>query len=390
MARDGFVTIRELRKRFGGLAAVDGVSLDVAEGHTLALLGPSGCGKTTILRCIAGLETPDEGSIGIAGAAMFDKAAAVNLMPEQRQLGIVFQSYAVWPHMTVAENVGFPLKVRGVAKDEQRARVEKILALVGLSSSKEKSATQLSGGQQQRVALARALVHEPRVVLFDEPMSNLDAQLREQMRMELMILQKRLGFTAIYVTHDQTEAFALAETVVVMNRGRIETVGAPREVFHRPQTPFVARFLGLNVVRGRVVRLGGAADAGAASGTSARYAQVELAEGLLLWGAIGHGGAIEAGAKVLLSVRKEHVTIRCGASEGIAEAQTFAAEIKAASFLGLQEEYIVAAGSVELRAIQSPREIKAGDRVTAAIRSDDCTVFRDTDSTDEDRSDRAS
>jgi iron(III) transport system ATP-binding protein len=382
MARDGFVRIRTLRKRFGNLAAVDGVSLDVAEGHTLALLGPSGCGKTTILRCIAGLETPDEGAIEIAGAAMFDRASGINLMPEQRQLGIVFQSYAVWPHMTVAENVGFPLKVRGVAKAEQRERVDKILALVGLSASKDKFATQLSGGQQQRVALARALVHEPRVVLFDEPMSNLDAQLREQMRMELMILQERLGFTAIYVTHDQTEAFALAETVVVMNRGRIETIGAPRDVFQRPQTPFVAKFLGLNVVRGRVARLGSAADAGASTAADARYAQVALGDGIMLWGEVGPNGLIEAGTNVLLCVRREHIGLRRGAGESCAGVQTFAADIKAASFLGLQEEYIVSVGPIELRAIQGPSEIRAGDRVTVAIKPEDCIVFLEADPPD--------
>jgi iron(III) transport system ATP-binding protein len=374
MAADGFVTIRDLRKRFGALAAVDGVSLTVAEGHTLALLGPSGCGKTTILRCIAGLETPDDGAIAIAGAAVFDKGAGVDLMPEQRALGIVFQSYAVWPHMTVAENVGFPLKVRGIAKAEQRARVETILGLVGLSASIDKPATQLSGGQQQRVALARALVHEPRVVLFDEPMSNLDAQLREHMRMELMVLQRRLGFTAIYVTHDQEEAFALAETVVVMNRGRIETVGAPRDVFHRPQTPFVAKFLGLNVVAGRLARMGSAADANACEAPGARYAQVALGDGLMLWGLAGHDAPLAEGAPVLVCVRKEHVAVRVGAAS-VAGVQAFPAEIKAASFLGLQEEYIVVAGAVELRAIQGPSAIKAGDRVTAAIRPEDCIVF---------------
>jgi ABC-type sugar transport system ATPase subunit len=157
----------------------------------------------------------------------------VNLMPEQRELGIVFQSYAVWPHMTVAENVGFPLKVRGVAKAEAAKRTARVLDMVGLGSASAKPATALSGGQQQRVALARALVHEPRLVLFDEPMSNLDAQLRAHMRMELAVLQERLGFTAIYVTHDQTEAFSLAENVAVMNRGRIETIGDPRGVFAR-------------------------------------------------------------------------------------------------------------------------------------------------------------
>ena len=209
---------------------------------------------------------------------MFDHAPRINLMPEQRELGIVFQSYAVWPHMTVAENVGFPLKVRGVAKAERAARVGRILDIVGLSAARDKPAPALSGGQQQRVALARALVHEPRLVLFDEPMSNLDAQLRDQMRLELKVLQDRLGFTAIYVTHDQAEAFALAETVVVMNRGRIETIGPPREVFRRPRTPFVARFLGLNVWPGELL---GPTSAGP---EGQRYAQVALADGFSLWG----------------------------------------------------------------------------------------------------------
>ena len=231
---DAFVRVGNLKKRFGSLAAVDDVSFEVAEGHTLALLGPSGCGKTTILRSIAGLETPDQGSIAIGGKVVFDAAARVNLLPEARELGIVFQSYAVWPHMSVADNVGFPLKVRGLPKAEREERVDRILETVGLSAARDKPAPDLSGGQQQRVALARALVHEPRLVLFDEPMSNLDARLRGRMRMELAVLQKRLGFTAIYITHDQAEAFSLAETVVVMNHGRIETIGDPRSVFARP------------------------------------------------------------------------------------------------------------------------------------------------------------
>jgi iron(III) transport system ATP-binding protein len=363
-----FVRIRNLRKSFGGLVAVDGVSLDIEEGHTLALLGPSGCGKTTILRCLAGLETADDGAIEIAGQPVFDHAAGINLMPEQRELGIVFQSYAVWPHMTVAENVAFPLKVRCVAKDEMRDRTARILELVGLNAARDKGATALSGGQQQRVALARALIHEPRLVLFDEPMSNLDAQLRAQMRMELNVLQDRLGFTAIYVTHDQAEAFALAETVAVMNRGRVETVGEPREVFHRPATPFVAKFLGLNVLRGRIVA------------SKADVARVALADGVEIWGK--PATPLAAGAPVLLCVRKEHVVVRKPlaptgtAGEPPAE-QVFAADIHAASFLGLEEEYVLAIGGVELGAIQLARGFRAGERVEAVIRADDCVLFAD-------------
>jgi len=216
-------------------------------------LGPSGCGKTTILRCLAGLETPDAGVVEIGGKRVFDKANGIDLMPEQRELGIVFQSYAVWPHMTVAENVAFPLKVRGMPTAERMARASKMLETVGLAGLESRSATLVSGGQQQRIALARALIHEPRLVLFDEALSNLDAQLREHMRMELRILQERLGFTAIYVTHDQSEAFGLADTVVLMNAGKIETTGPAREVFQRPSTAFAARFFGMNVLAGRMV-----------------------------------------------------------------------------------------------------------------------------------------
>ena len=260
--------------------------------------------------------------------------------------------------------------VRGVPKQETKERTARILELVGLTAAGHKGATALSGGQQQRVALARALIHEPRLVLFDEPMSNLDAQLRAQMRMELSVLQDRLGFTAIYVTHDQAEAFALAETVAVMNQGRIETVGEPRRVFHRPATPFVAQFLGLNVLRGRVV---------AAQG---EFSRVALADGVEIWGSAA--SPLPEGTAALLCVRKEHVAVRKAAAAAAALAaaqppaeQVFPAEIRTASFLGLQEEYIVAIGGVELGSIQPPHGLRAGERVEAAIRPADCVLFAD-------------
>ncbi len=375
-----FITVRNLIKRFGELAAVNDVSFDVAENHTMALLGPSGCGKTTILRCLGGLETPEQGFIEIGGTVVFDSARGINLMPEQRQLGIVFQSYAVWPHMSVFENVGFPLKVRGASKAQQRERVERILDIVGLGAWIDRPATQLSGGQQQRVALARALVHEPRLVLFDEPMSNLDAQLREQVRMELKVLQERLGFTAIYVTHDQSEAFALAEKIIVMNRGKIDTVGLPKDVFHRPQTPFVARFLGLNVMEATVASTGGAPGA---TGGDGKFAEVTLNGGALkLWGEVGRGHNVKVGDKVLACIRKEHLGIRmpsggpATAPAASAEApQTVPGEIRASSFLGLAEEYIVAVGGVEMRAIQPPTGAGTGDNVHVDIRPRECIVL---------------
>ncbi len=375
---DAFVTIRNLAKRFGPLAAVDDVSFEIQQGATLALLGPSGCGKTTILRSIAGLETPDRGRIEIGGKVVLDREERIDLLPEERELGIVFQSYAVWPHMSVADNVGFPLKVRRVPKAERDKRVERMLEVVGLAEASHKPAPELSGGQQQRVALARALVHEPRLVLFDEPLSNLDAQLRDQVRMELKVLQDRLGFTAIYVTHDQSEAFALAGTVAVMNRGRIETIGPPREVFQRPRTPFVAAFLGLNVWPGNLV--GPKAVSEGPDGR--RYAQVALRGGISLWGLIEEARPITPGAPVVACVRKEHVGVR--RLDGTAQPhdgrlpaveQRFTGKVQAASFLGLEEEYMLVAEGVEMRAVRPPSGVRSGDAVEIGIRPQNCMVL---------------
>ncbi len=360
-----FVKVERLVKTFGPLKAVDGVSLEVAEKHTLSLLGPSGCGKTTILRCLGGLERPDAGRIEIAGKTVYDDAKGINLPPEDRQLGIVFQSYAVWPHMSVAENVGFPLKVRKVGKAEARERVARMLDLVGLGAMIDKPATQLSGGQQQRVALARALVHEPRLVLFDEPMSNLDAQLREQVRIELKILQERLGFTAIYVTHDQSEAFALAEQVIIMNRGRIDAMGPPKEVFDEPRTPFVARFLGLNVLDGKVERV--------TSSNGRDYAEVSVG-GITLIGRIGLGTKLAAGERAAACIRREHVRVTAADQTAAAGSQILPAEVRASSFLGLVEEFAIGLGSAELRAIQ-PYTGRFSGPVSVSIAPDDCIVL---------------
>jgi len=370
-----FVTVRGLKKRFSDYIALNSISLEVSEGTTLALLGPSGCGKTTMLRCLAGLETAEEGYIEIAGKVVFDSAAKINLMPEQRQLGIVFQSYAVWPHMTVGENVGFPLKVRRMPKAEQRDRVRHMLDMVGLGAWYDRPATELSGGQQQRVALARALVHEPRLVLFDEALSNLDAQLREQMRLELNMLQDRLGFTAVYVTHDQSEAFGLADRIIVMNRGHIDTEGPPREVFDRPQTPFVAQFLGLNVHEGRVGRVTEAPPfALPACGTGHQWAQVELAGGTAVWGKVGHDRPLVIGGKALLCVRKEHVRVTA-VSAPAPDPQAFAATVRAASFQGLSEEYVIDLSGVEFRAIQPSAGVRSGDSVKVGLAAHDCIVL---------------
>ncbi len=253
-----FVTLEGLGKSYGKYAAVADVSLAVAKGEALTLLGPSGCGKTTTLRMIAGLETPDEGTIAIAGKTVFAARDRINLPPEQRQIGMVFQSYAIWPHLTAAENVAFPLQVRRMAKAEIQDRVRKALAMVGLAGFEDRPATQVSGGQQQRVALARALVYEPALLLLDEPLSNLDVKLREQMRLELKLLQNRLQLTVINVTHDQTEALSLSDRIAILNHGRIEQLGTPRELYEQPVTPFVRDFLGKSVtLPARIRAVGG-------------------------------------------------------------------------------------------------------------------------------------
>src|SRR6187551_2706485 len=221
------------------------VAFDLPTGTFFTLLGPSGCGKTTTLRCIAGLERPDGGDIRIGGETVACAERGLYLNPEDRNIGMVFQSYAVWPHMTVFDNVAYGLRVRRAPRDVIKRRTMRALELVGLAHLADRSATKLSGGQRQRVALARAIVYEPRVVLFDEPLSNLDAKLREQMRIELVRLQHEVGITSIYVTHDQAEALVMSDRVVVMNNGVIQQIGDPQSIYARPATSFVARFIGV-------------------------------------------------------------------------------------------------------------------------------------------------
>ncbi|MGH8903586.1 MAG: ABC transporter ATP-binding protein [Egibacteraceae bacterium] len=243
---------RDLSKRFDGTVAVDGVDLAPRDGEFVAILGPSGCGKTTLLRMVAGFEPPDGGTIRMGGRLVSDGDRGIVVPPERRRIGMVFQTYAVWPHMTAADNVAYPLRLRRVNRAERRRRVAEILDLVGLAGLERRLPNQLSGGQQQRVALARALVAEPDLLLLDEPLSNLDAKLRERMRRDLRRIQHEVGVTTVLVTHDQAEAMELADRIVVLRDGRVEQAGAPEALYRAPANAFVADFLGkANLLAGR-------------------------------------------------------------------------------------------------------------------------------------------
>src|SRR5918992_4714731 len=246
------VSIRGLTKKFTDAAAVDDLHLEIGDGEFVSLLGPSGCGKTTTLRLIAGFLQPDAGEICVGGGVISSPSHLVP--PERRHMSMIFQSYAVWPHMTVAQNVAYGLKFKKLTKQEIEARVTKLRGVVHLSELKDRYSAELSGGQQQRVALARALVVEPQILLMDEPLSNLDANLREEMRFEIRRLHEEFRITTVYVTHDQAEAMATSDRIAVLNRGRMVQVGSPSEIFDQPRTRFVAEFIGkTNILTGRLI-----------------------------------------------------------------------------------------------------------------------------------------
>lgn len=370
-----FVEVAVLRKTFEGTVALQSVSFEVALGSTVSLLGPSGCGKTTVLRSIAGLETPDSGRISIGDSIVFDSEHLINVAPEKRQIGMVFQSYAVWPHMTVAENVGFPLKIRRVSAAEIAARVSDVLSLVGLDGLGSRPATNLSGGQQQRVALARAIVHQPRLVLFDEPLSNLDAKLRYQMRTELKLLQDRLGFTAIYVTHDQEEALALSDKVIVMNHGQIEGMASPRELFARPTTPFVANFLGFdNMFEGEVAWIGDAHPV--PGGGAAQPIDVAVGDGMTLRCFWRRDEPLSAGAPVMLAFRSARVTLGPPGGQNDSGANRYDGTVEACVYLGSCQDYLISVGSLRVRTVgPCENSMEPGEPVAIGIRPDDCLVF---------------
>ena len=324
-------------ERHGRVHAVEDLSLDVEDGELFTLLGPSGCGKTTTLRSIAGLETPDKGTISVAGRVLFSSEARTRVPANERGLGMVFQSYAIWPHMNVFDNVAFPLQVlrRGKRprRQELRQRVERVLAVVKLDHLASRDATALSGGQQQRLALARALVMEPALLLLDEPLSNLDAKLREDMRFELKRLQRELGLTCVYVTHDQTEALAMSNQVAVMRDGKVEQVGKPRDIYEAPKTRFVADFIGTsNFIEGVVEERRG-------TGYLVRTEQGQLEVPSELQHA--------AGDAVVVSARPEHIALTTDRNGG--GPNRWSGRVGARAFLGEVVDHVVAVGGAEIR-----------------------------------------
>ncbi|MGB3257997.1 MAG: ABC transporter ATP-binding protein [Ornithinimicrobium sp.] len=365
------LTVTDLVKSFttqGGEApvkAVDHVSFTVEEGQLFTLLGPSGCGKTTTLRSIAGLENPDSGSIVLQGRTLYSSHEGVALSPNQRGLGMVFQSYAIWPHMTVFENAAFPLAIskrqQRLTSEARKERVGTALETVGLSPMSSRPATDLSGGQQQRLALARALVMEPPLLLLDEPLSNLDAKLREDMRFELKRLQREIGVTSVYVTHDQSEALSMSAAIAVMNGGRIEQVGTPREIYDRPTTRFVAEFIGTsNFIDGTV------------SGHEGDAVVVETPLGKL---GVRTAEPHTPGAQVVISIRPERVVITRLGAETDTGPNTMEGVVRARAFLGEALDHVVEVGGQEFK-VRGGTELSLpmGTRVQLRLPADSCSL----------------
>ncbi|WP_342361820.1 ABC transporter ATP-binding protein [Terrarubrum flagellatum] len=365
LAVDSLTKIYPQRSGVDPVRALRGVSVEVAKGEVFALLGPSGCGKTTLLQSIAGLETPNSGRVAIAGAAIFDGEAGIEIPTNRRRLGMVFQSYAIWPHMSVFDNVAFPLQHGGrrVERAEVRRRVLDALAKVELAALADRPAPHLSGGQQQRVALARAIVHEPDLLLLDEPLSNLDARLRVTMRTELRRLVTALGITTIFVTHDQIEALAIADKIALMRSGEIVQAGAPQQIYLQPRTAFVADFMGRsNMLPGRVT---GAVEIEGRKALRFVTEIGEFASTVESLVAIGDTGS--------LVVRPQAVKVTQDAAA--AGANRFAGVLASRAFLGDMDEADVRIGGhllkVDLNAYDA---FAAGDAVTIEIPPDRCCI----------------
>ena len=353
------VTLKNVVKRYGRTIAVDHVSLEIVEGTLFTFLGPSGCGKTTTLRLIAGFEEPDEGSI------FFDNVDVTYRKPYERNTAMVFQNYALWPHMTVYENIAYGLKVRKVPRQEIRSRVKRVLELVKLEGLENRYPSQLSGGQQQRVALARALVVEPEVLLLDEPLSNLDAKLRIEMREEIKKIQRQLGITTIYVTHDQEEAMSISDKIAVMNQGRVLQIDTPENIYFRPHTLFVATFIGkTSVLEGEVISV------------EENKVKARVEGGLILNATLvdrNEARNVEKGTRVALVMRPEHFELEKGRGDW----NEITGEVEIVMFVGThkQVKLNVAPGISIMAYLPSDYHTNIGEKLNLTIPSEKTLAY---------------
>ncbi len=351
--------IENLCKHFGDVKAVDNVSLTVADGEFLTLLGPSGCGKSTTLFAVAGLDTPTSGRIVVGDKVFFDGATGQLVQPEARNCGLVFQSYALWPHMTVYKNLAFPLELRKIPKAERATRVREALALVEMDAYAERYPHELSGGQQQRVALARTLVYAPSLLLLDEPLSNLDAKLRIRARSWLKELQIRLGITAVYVTHDQIEALSLSDRIAVMDGGKLIQVGTPTEIYRNPATPFVADFIGAsNFLNGHVVK------------TTGDTLLIKVSAGRQISATTVR--PLADGTAVRLAVRPEDIQAVNGHAPP-KDMNILEGAIRGRDYLGARFQYLLDLGGDEIR-VEIEDDIST-ERLSIAFSSRNCIAF---------------
>lgn len=362
------IKVQGLRKSFrteeGRVDALDDVSFEVKPGTFFTLLGPSGCGKTTTLRSIAGLERPDRGEIHIGKRLVFSSESRLFVPGNKRDIGMVFQSYAIWPHMTVFENIAFPLRVRGEKNQVVKKSVLNAVELVGLTGLEDRGATQLSGGQQQRVALARALVGEPEVLLLDEPLSNLDAKLRNQMRWELKELQGRLGTTTLYVTHDQVEALAISDEIALMNKGKVVQMAAPREIYGNPVNEFAADFIGAaNIFQGELL------EEPDPSGRARVRTELGELVATQKWSRTGNADG------VLIAFRPEGVLI--SDRERTEDHNVLRGEVQGSTYLGESVEFQVAVGSRRVQAkADAGLDLKRGTPVHLHIPAENCLLIK--------------